>query len=90
MDKLPNPLAGDADVGIPQLSERLTAVVRGLRDDIDSLPQRVLTGIQAAIGDYANLSDRADRPGRRPIRAIPPAGMARHPADGNTNVAGNA
>jgi sugar diacid utilization regulator len=57
MDKLPNPLAGDADVGVPQLSERLTAVVRGLRDDIDSLLQRVLTGIRAAIGDYASLSD---------------------------------
>jgi carbohydrate diacid regulator len=59
MDKLPIPPAGDADVGVPQLSERLTAVVRGLREDLDALVRRVMTAIQAAIGDYSSLSDES-------------------------------
>jgi carbohydrate diacid regulator len=58
----------DANIGAPQLSERLTAVVGVLRDDIDSLVRRVVTAVQSGISDYYNLNESSEQDLIRSVR----------------------
>ncbi|MGO9995407.1 MAG: PucR family transcriptional regulator [Steroidobacteraceae bacterium] len=56
MEEHPDHRLGDADIGVPQLSDGLNEVVLALRDDVDAVVERVVAAMQAVIGEYANLS----------------------------------
>jgi carbohydrate diacid regulator len=56
MEEIPNLRPGDEDVGVPQLSNGLTEVVLALRDDVDAVVRRVVSAMQASIGEYADLT----------------------------------